>query len=322
MLSYWGYRPSIPVNSAFAVAFGLFTLTVLGLGIWTRRFKKYTAVMFIGSAMEVIGYIARIYAYSYPFSDVSFITQLTCLTLAPAFFAAGIYFSLQKIVLTFGGQNSRIPPRLIPRIFISCDVVSLFLQGGGGALAAWYAQHEKMPDNGNYTMIGGLSFQALTLFCFLCLAADFAIRTIKAKKENGESAMNEELLARRLRRSKRFQYLIISLTVSAVLIFARSIYRVAELSEGWKGHLMSTEKFVIFFEAIPVTLAGLLLACFHPGFCFRDDPVPISLVQMPPTPENREPIHTIRRWNEKAGKCEVEVIYDYDHPALKNMRDR
>jgi hypothetical protein len=71
VLSYWGYRPSIPENGTFAVFMGIFTLAILGIGIWTRRFKKYTAMVFIGSAMEVLGFIARIYAYSYPFSDVS-----------------------------------------------------------------------------------------------------------------------------------------------------------------------------------------------------------------------------------------------------------
>jgi hypothetical protein len=249
-------------------------------------------------------------------TKLSFIAQLTCLTLAPAFYAAGIYFSLAQIVLVFGGQNSRIPPAIIPRIFITCDVISLILQGGGGALAAWYAQHEKMPDNGNYTMIGGLSFQALTLLVFLGLSVDFAIRTIKAKKMYGESAMNEDLVARRLRRNKRFQYLLFSLAVSAVLIFFRSVYRVAELSEGWKGYLMSNEKYVVFFESIPVAVAGLLQSVFHPGYCFRDDPVAVTFSDMPATPENREPIHTIRRWNEKTGKCEVELIYDESHPAI------
>jgi hypothetical protein len=316
ILSYWSYRPSVPVNATFAAISGILVLIVLGLGIWTKRFKMYTAVMVIGSGMEVIGYIARIYAYNYPFSDLSFITQLTCLTLAPAFYAAGIYFSLSKIVLVFGGQNSRIPPALIPKIFITCDIISLILQGGGGALAAWYAQHEKMPDNGNYTMIGGLSFQALTLLVFLGLSADFALRTVKAKKRDGESAMNEDLVARRLRRNKRFQYLLFSLAASAVLIFFRSVYRVAELSEGWKGELMSNEKYVVFFESIPVAVAGVLQSLLHPGYCFRDDPVPVAFSQMPPTPENREPIHTIRRWNEKTGKCEVELIYDDQHPAL------
>lgn len=75
MLSYWGYRPSIPINGAFAAIFSIFLIVALAQGIWTRRFKKYTAVMFVGNGMEVIGYVARIYAYNYPFSDVSLATH-------------------------------------------------------------------------------------------------------------------------------------------------------------------------------------------------------------------------------------------------------
>jgi hypothetical protein len=73
VLSYWGYRPSIPINAAFCAVFVILMSIVLVQGVWTRRFKKYTAVMFVGTAMEVIGYVARIYAYTYPFSDVSII---------------------------------------------------------------------------------------------------------------------------------------------------------------------------------------------------------------------------------------------------------
>jgi hypothetical protein len=76
ILSYWSYRPSVPVNATFAAISGIFVLIVLVLGIWTKRFKMYTAVMVIGSGMEVIGYVARIYAYTYPFSDVSSHTLL------------------------------------------------------------------------------------------------------------------------------------------------------------------------------------------------------------------------------------------------------
>jgi RTA1 like protein len=215
---------------------------------------------------------------------ISFITQLTTLTLAPAFFAAAIYFSLARIVITFGAQNSRISPKNIPRIFITCDVISLILQGTGGALAAWYAQQEKMPDNGNYTLIGGLSFQALTLLVFLCLSGDFAIRTIKNVKKNGGQGLNEDLISRRLRRSTTFRLLLASLTISAVLIFMRSVYRVIELSEGWKGELMTNERFVIMLEAIPVAISGLLLSIFHPANCFKDEPVPVEHLEMPETP--------------------------------------
>jgi RTA1 like protein len=158
------------------------------------------------------------------------------------------------------------------------------LQGGGGALAAWYAQREKMPDNGNYTMIGGLSFQALTLLIFLGLSADFGLRTIKAYRRYGNSALSEDLIAKRLRHSKRFHLLLFSLTLSAILIFMRSVYRVAELSEGWKGPLMTTEKFVIMLEAIPVAVSGFFLSIIHPANTFKEVKSADEQYEMPETP--------------------------------------
>jgi hypothetical protein len=186
--------------------------------------------------------------------------------------------------VVFGAEASRIPPKWIPRIFIFCDVISLIVQGTGGGLAAYYAQQEKMPDNGNFTIIAGLSFQAFTLLIFLIMATDFAIRTTKRVRRHGDQAMNEDLVSRRLRRHWRFQGMIASLGISALLIFMRSIYRVAELTEGWKGELMSNERYVVGLESIPVAIAGLLLSFFHPCTCFKDKPVPIERLEMPETP--------------------------------------
>jgi hypothetical protein len=141
-----------------------------------------------------------------------------------------------------------------------------------------------MPDNGNYTMIGGLSFQAFTLLVFLGLSGDFAKRTVKAYKRRGNSTRSEDPAAKRLRQSKRFWLLIFSLTLSAVLIFMRSVYRVAELSEGWKGRLMTTEKFVLWLEAIPVAISGLFLSIFHPANCFPEHKHVEEELELPETP--------------------------------------
>jgi hypothetical protein len=141
-----------------------------------------------------------------------------------------------------------------------------------------------MPDNGNYTMIGGLSFQALTLLVFLGLSTDFGIRTIKAYKRHGHAALSEDPAATRLRHSKRFWLLLFSLTFSAILIFMRSVYRVAELSEGWKGRLMTTESFVIWLEAIPVAISGLFLSIFHPANCFPEEKHVEEEFELPETP--------------------------------------
>ena len=71
VISYWSYRPNVPLNAAFAGLFGLYAITVLLLGIYVKKFRTYTAVIFVGQLMEVFGFIARVYAHAYPFSDVS-----------------------------------------------------------------------------------------------------------------------------------------------------------------------------------------------------------------------------------------------------------
>ena len=53
--------------------------------------------------------------------------QVVPLTIAPAFYAAGIYFCLSRIVTVFGTENSRLKPSRYPQIFISLDAISLTL---------------------------------------------------------------------------------------------------------------------------------------------------------------------------------------------------
>lgn len=71
---------------------------------------------------------------------------------APAFLAAGIYLCLARIVSTFGEANSRLPAVWYPRIFISCDIVSLVLQALGGGMASAATHTNKNPDVGDHIM--------------------------------------------------------------------------------------------------------------------------------------------------------------------------
>jgi len=49
-------------------------------------------------------------------SQNGFLLQIVCLTIAPAFLAAGIYLCLRRIVYAFGPENSRISPEAYTRI--------------------------------------------------------------------------------------------------------------------------------------------------------------------------------------------------------------
>ena len=194
--------------------------------------------------------------------------QIVCLTIAPAFLAAGIYLTLSRIVLVFGPENSRIKPLSYPRIFIPCDVMSLLLQAAGGGLASAASHSNKSPDTGDHIMVAGLAFQVLTLFVFILLCADFALRTLRRMRRMGDAATDPTHA--KLRASWTFRSFLGALALATLCIFIRSLYRVAELSEGWEGALIKNQKLFIGLEGAMVIVAVLSLNAFHPGLCFRE----------------------------------------------------
>lgn len=107
--SFYNYRIDLVTNAVFL---GLFSLAIPAyLGIWfaTRRGHFFTAVMVIGLVAEMIGYIGRIKSYQDQWDETGFLIQIVCLTFAPAFFSAGLYVCLGRIVILYGRENSRIP---------------------------------------------------------------------------------------------------------------------------------------------------------------------------------------------------------------------
>ncbi|KAH7081363.1 sphingoid long-chain base transporter RSB1 [Paraphoma chrysanthemicola] len=267
--AYFQYVPTKSANMAFAVLFGISALAYLGQGIARKRWLGFTIAMVSGCVLEVIGYAGRVMAADQLYYETPFLIQIVCLTIAPAFLAAGIYLCLSRIVVTFGAENSRISARAYPRIFIPCDFLSLVLQAAGGGIASVKTHTGQDPALGNNIMIAGLSVQVATLLIFILLAVDFAIRTARRTSRLGAQNALDPRHAK-LRKSAMFKGFLVALSLSTLCIFTRCVYRVAELSEGWTGHLMSKENYFIGLEGAVIVVAVFLLNFFHPGFCFRE----------------------------------------------------
>ena len=197
--------------------------------------------------------------------------NIVCLSIGPAFYAAGIYFCIERIVLTFGVSNSRIAAKTYPRFFIPCDIIALTLQAAGGGMSASAPSDD--PDFlqlGTDIMIAGLAFQVVVMFVFIVLAGDFAYRTYRNVKRNGR-ANTLDPRHDALRRSFAFRGFIVALMLATILIFTRCVFRVAELSEGWDGELAKDEPLFYGLESTPVVVAVLLLNIFNPNFCYKED---------------------------------------------------
>lgn len=103
----------------------------------------------------------------------------------------------------------------------------------------------------------------------MLLSVDFAISTFTRYRKLGASAFDES--NHQLRSSKRFRGFLVALAFATLCIFTRSVYRVAELSEGWSGKLIKTQRYFIGLEGAVVSAAVFALNIYHPGWTFRVD---------------------------------------------------
>ncbi|EMC93503.1 hypothetical protein BAUCODRAFT_150821 [Baudoinia panamericana UAMH 10762] len=258
--SVYGYRPNLGATVFFLILFALSACIFIWQGVRTKT-RFFTWAMVLGGFSEVLGYVAKLLLWKDPFSDVGFKMSVVLLTFAPAFYAAGVYYTLKHICLTFGADFSRLRPALYTYIFISCDLFSIVLQAVGGALAS-VSSDMSLLNAGTNVMIAGLVLQVFTLLVFGMLAADYAFAVFR-NRENLNPATAE------LRSSLRFKLFVGGLWLAWLCIEIRCAYRVAELVGGWVNNpILRNEYLFICLDSLPIGIAALALNILHPGWCF------------------------------------------------------
>jgi hypothetical protein len=187
--------------------------------------------------------------------------QICCLIVAPAFVAAGIYLTLKHVVISFGQEWSRLRPAWYTYIFIAGDIISLTLQGAGGGAAASADPGTKMVDVGTNLMIAGVIFQVVVLAFFAYFFVEYAVRTYRRRDTLTADAMQ-------LFHAPLFRFFMGAVVVAYVGIFVRCIYRIPELTSGWRSELMRNEPEFIVLEGVMIVISVAALTIFHPGYCF------------------------------------------------------
>lgn len=56
--------------------------------------------------------------------------------------------------------------------------------------------------------------------------------------------------------------------MSVIFIYIRCIYRVIELTEGWRGYLITHEEYIFAMDALMSLLACMIFVIYHPGLIF------------------------------------------------------
>ncbi|RBR16771.1 uncharacterized protein FIESC28_06806 [Fusarium coffeatum] len=308
---YYQYTIDLAPNAAFLA---IFTSSLIGFVVtWiiTRRGTAFNIALILGLICEVIDYAGRILSWQNRWSENGFLVQICCLTIGPAFMAAGIYLCLRRIVSAFGSENSRLPPEYYTRIFIPCDVVSLVLQALGGAMASIASHQHESTDTGSNIMIAGLAFQVITILSFIICSVDFTLRTIRRQRALGEAALDQRPEIVKVRNSRWFKAFLGALSLATFCILWRSAFRVAELSKGWEGPIMGDQYMFVGFEGILIVVAVVALNIFHPAVCMGE------LLKL--DDGGLKGLWGFRRRKSRIATSEDSVEYDRKAPATETM---
>ena len=175
--------------------------------------------------------------------------QSTLILIAPALFAATIYMILGRLIRVLGAESlSIIPVSWMTKIFVAGDVISFFMQAGGGGLQA-SGNH----DIGQKIIIGGLFVQIIMFSIFLVTAIVFHCKALKQPTGIMLSSIVN------WRRHLHILY------ITSTLILIRSIFRVVEYLQGHDGYLVSHEIFLYVFDSLLMFLVMLIFAIWYIG---------------------------------------------------------
>lgn len=182
--------------------------------------------------------------------------------------------TLKHVVKAFGPQYSYLKPKYYTWLFIGGDCVSLSLQAAGGGLSAGANGDSSQLDLGSNIAIAGIIMQVVTLAIFAALAGLFFLRRHLARR-NGVPETEEPPVDRQLQ-TLRFKLFAGAVVIAFLTIFARCVYRIAEMMGGWGNPLMQDQTEFIALDSVMCSVAAVALTLFHPGYCFPQMAQPIS----------------------------------------------
>ncbi|KAL4758240.1 RTA1 domain-containing protein [Aspergillus foveolatus] len=249
---YYMYDPSKGAAIPFAALFGLTTVVHMWQTIQNRTW--YMTPFIIGGIFEAIGYLCRfISATQTPnWTMYPYIGQSLLILLGPALFAASVYMLLGRIIRTLNaGSLSPIRPNWLTKIFVAGDVISFFMQSGGGGMQA-SAKTQDRAEMGENMILGGLFVQIFFFSIFIVVSIIFHRRMLSTPMHRMgiDVPWNKYL---------KILYLV------SFLILIRSLYRVAEYIQGKEGFLQSKEVFIYVLDASLMLVCCVILNVWHPS---------------------------------------------------------
>ncbi|KAH9477828.1 hypothetical protein JR316_0010060 [Psilocybe cubensis] len=174
---------------------------------------------------------------------------------------------LGEIIALLGESFSRFPAKRYSVIFLTFDILCLFIQGAGGGIAA-SGDSLSQTKLGTDVILVGIIFQLLVIIAFMGCALEFYHRFQNNKPfpRHDVQRIDKDCLNNRITPGIRWMSLGLMLSIFFFLI--RSIYRIIELAGGWDGTIIHTQIYFNLFDGLMITFAIYTINILHPGRLF------------------------------------------------------
>ncbi|MCJ1367956.1 hypothetical protein MMC16_007094 [Acarospora aff. strigata] len=247
----YGYQPSLGAGVTFIVLFACSALIHAWQSFRNRKTTPWLWVFFLGAIFECVGWIARTLNHNCAYSVTYFKVQIAILISAPAFIQAGIYAILWVMTLLIGRHILPLPPKIYVITILVLDFVCLSLQAIGGGLAGAAFSKGTSTEPGTITMVVGIVIQLVSTCVFSVLLNLALYRGFDTIQKN-----------------KHLMILSGATLLAVACMIIRGVYRSIELLQGWRGALITSEKYTIALEGSMMILALVIFNVFNPGALF------------------------------------------------------
>ncbi|KLO17012.1 RTA1 like protein [Schizopora paradoxa] len=265
----YGYVPTQWICALFVALFSISTIGHVTEALYFRLWWLLPTVCLAGVG-EIIGWIGRLLSSHSPGDLNPYLIQICCTIIAPTPLVAANFVILGRLIHHIGPHYSRLSPGWYTAVFCSADIVALVVQAVGGASASEAVENDKNPAKGGNIMLGGIVVQLVAITIYVTLATEVLVRfyTKRPLRQPNHSEEGDE----RPSLDRKVQLMIFGLSFSTICIFIRSVYRTIELSDGWSGRIIHTQKYFNILDGAMIVLAMYTLNFLHPGILLRHIP--------------------------------------------------
>ncbi|KAG9009800.1 hypothetical protein FRB94_013586 [Tulasnella sp. JGI-2019a] len=275
----FGYVPTLWVCIVFVALFSFTGLVHLYQSFRYRLKLWWIPTVVTCGLVEVLGWSGRIWGSQNVWSQNPYIMQIVCTIFGPSFMTAAFFIIFVRIIRIIGPEYSRLSPRIYTYLFVGTDVTALLIQSIGGAMAAT-ANTPSGSATGAHVMVGGILLQMVAITVYALTSVEYFWRVYKEKPLRARQQDQDMNMSLGTATPNSFEKpgvrgidnltpnvktMVFGLIVATVLIYIRSIYRTAELLDGWGGPVITNQTLFDVLDGIPVFLAMVTLNVFHPG---------------------------------------------------------